>query len=222
MSYGGKNREKPMKTPSPAFSPLVKLLYPSGLPGSATDSDVFGQAFLEITSLRHKLEDQGQLLALTIKKRNDAYAQLEFKQAALDARNKTLSDLHVQIGNLKVRLHVASSECDELKDLKGRLEVATRDRDHLHKQLNEVKEDLARKLSVIDLLNKELARYRPPEAKFRVGQVVCSDEDSEYLKIGQHRFRDGRHEYYFEACMDWIEEGTLTALTEKEKNGTQA
>jgi hypothetical protein len=91
-------------------TPLVQLLFPGG--GlSGDDNTVFGEAYLEITSLRHKLDRQSTQLAEALKLKNDAFSreatiihQLEQARRERDEANlrtqqacKKLSDELVEV-----------------------------------------------------------------------------------------------------------------------------
>lgn len=178
---------------------LKELLLPLGTIPDGLDS-LLETAGLEIMALRETIVSQKNGLA--------------FKQTELDQRN-------VSLGAIKADLQAANTLLEhERLIVRSQRDANTRLIDEEAKLNHEV----MRLRAELVAKNAELARLRPPEPKFRVGQVVVRIDNGNSYTV-RHRQRNiwsGQWEYCNCKCapscyIEWTPEAQLRALTDEEK-----
>jgi hypothetical protein len=109
---------------------------------------------------------------------------------------------------------------DEALFAKGLAEAAELEQ---RNRANRLEEDVQRKLGVIDLLNAKLAELRPPEPKFRVGQIVVRRDTGNAYTIHQREFLIGGVWGYsntrpgYGRLLEWDNEADFRAQTGEER-----
>ena len=231
---------------------LKELLHSAALYTLPESLDsLLNDASAEITGLREKLHRQSTMLAEALRAKNNLHEELSrllkvvpyqytinhspveavcdylrIMKSDLEHKTEELNGLRTKVDE-DTKKAALYSLLENYYDCPGevgafinklRAEICQK-----NVELTATKEDLARKLGVIDLLNGELARLRPPEPKFRTGQVVVClkhgpDRKDYAVKIEEATFLDYSKVWcYKDSCERVWEERDLRGLLDAEK-----
>lgn len=200
---------------SHSLQKLRDLLFPPKITGNnttfsmVTGDQLISAAYFEIEGLRSKLCHQSAMLAEALKLKNDALKELE-------AARIVTQSVHDSVPARFTTLAVA--------DAVRALSQALREAEQLCIGYDKRAMHLA---TALEEAQAELKRLKPPEPKFRVGQVVHSAIGKSAGKIGEVKhhsymgsleinFGDGWY-YRLDNYSAWWHESKLRALTDDEK-----